>query len=174
VTPSKDDAVLEEGGGARRFRSRRSRDRGRAAEARRCGRGDLICREDLGDGDRWSGRGEQWFVRARRGPSEGMAERARIGCWRVLVGGGGGKSAMRGHATGCARRGPSGMEAKSAAPAIHGSICGGRGLRIVEIAPFHRRWRLAGDVGEGVGSWCSPWWTPGEARFLRKPWMVVF
>jgi hypothetical protein len=89
----------------------------------------------------------------------------------MLVGGGGGGSAMRGHAAGCARRGPSGMEAKSAAPAIHGGICGGRGLRIAEIAPFHRRWRLAGGVGEGVGSWCSPWWTFGEARFLRKPWI---
>jgi hypothetical protein len=112
--------------------------------------------------------GERWFARARRGPSEGMAERARIGCWRMLVGGGGGGSAMRGHAAGCARRGPSGMEAKSAAPAIHGGICGGRGLRIAEIAPFHRRWRLAGGVGEGAGSWCSPWWTSGEARFLCK------
>jgi hypothetical protein len=47
VTPSRDDAVLEEGGGAPRFQSRGSRDRGRAAEARRCGHGDLICREDL-------------------------------------------------------------------------------------------------------------------------------
>lgn len=69
----------------------------------------------------------------------------------MLVGGGGGGSAMREHATGCARRGPSGIEAKSAAPAIHGGICGGRGLRIAEIAPFHRRWRLAGGVGEGRG-----------------------
>jgi hypothetical protein len=58
---------------------------------------------------------------------------------------------MREHATGCARRGPSGIEAKSAAPASHGGICGGRGLRIAEIAPFHRRWRLAGGVGEGRG-----------------------
>jgi hypothetical protein len=39
VTPSRDGAILEEGGGAPRFRSRGSRDRGRAAEARRCGRG---------------------------------------------------------------------------------------------------------------------------------------
>jgi hypothetical protein len=69
----------------------------------------------------------------------------------MLVGGGGSGSATREHATGCARRGPSGIEAKSAAPAIHGGICGGRGLRIAEIAPFHRRWGLAGGVGEGRG-----------------------
>ena len=47
MTPSRDGAILEEGGGAPRFRSRGSWDRGRAAEARHCGRGDLICREDL-------------------------------------------------------------------------------------------------------------------------------
>jgi hypothetical protein len=65
------------------------------------------------------------------------------------------------------RRGPSGIEAKSAAPAIHGGICGCRGLRIAEIAPFHRGWRLAGGVGEGAGSWCSGWLVRHAGRKTR-------
>jgi hypothetical protein len=70
VTPSGDDTILEEGGEAPRFRSRGSWDRGRAAEARHCGRGDLICREDLrADGDRWSGRG--WFCACAEGAERG-------------------------------------------------------------------------------------------------------
>jgi hypothetical protein len=61
VTPSRDGAILEEGGGAPRFRSRGSRDRGRAAEARRCGRGQR------GEGDRAPGAkgkriGVRWLV----------------------------------------------------------------------------------------------------------------